>query len=449
MAASSPPSLFHIPTSRLPSVTTGHGITRRRRASSARSQEVTSNGSSNGHVLQTIDEQRRYKRKNTPSVLHRCKQIASRHTWTVPLAPMLAILFLYAINPTESNVFHHFIFLSYKEQQPSDSTKPPQYGKGLWDIAFVSFYTIVLSVAREFIMQELLRPLASFCGLKALGKKLRFMEQTYTAIYFGIIGPAGLYVMSQTPVWYFNTRGMYEFSPHKTHEAAFKFYYLFQAAYWAQQAIVMLLGMEKRRKDFRELVTHHIVTLVLIALSYRFHFTYVGIAVYITHDISDFFLATSKSLNYIDSPLVGLFVSATIGMWIYLRNYLNLRIIFSLFNEFDNIGPTELNWAEGQFKCIYSKMIFLVLLVALQSLNLFWLFLLLRIAYRFVVHNVAKDERSDEESEAEEPKLEETKVFEAPAALAGNEFVNGSTNGVTRATDDRATEPSTSRKTAS
>jgi acyl-CoA-dependent ceramide synthase len=31
--------------------------------------------------------------------------------------------------------------------------------------------------------------------------------------------------------------------------------------------------------------------LALIGLSYRFHFTYMGIAVYITHDISDFFLA--------------------------------------------------------------------------------------------------------------------------------------------------------------
>jgi acyl-CoA-dependent ceramide synthase len=30
-------------------------------------------------------------------------------------------------------------------------------------------------------------------------------------------------------------------------------------------------------------------------LSYRFHFTYMGLAVYITHDISDFFLAVSLS----------------------------------------------------------------------------------------------------------------------------------------------------------
>lgn len=213
-----------------------------------------------------------------------------KHTWALPLAILVVFLTLYALNPSESNPVHHFIFLSYKLPVSSPG-EAPHYGKGLWDIALVAFYTVVLSFTREFIMQVLLRPLARYAGLKSRGKQARFMEQMYTAIYFGFLGPAGMYVMSRTPVWYFNMHGMYENSPHKTHEADFKFYYLFQAAYWAQQAIVLLLGMEKPRKDFKELVGHHIVSLSLIALSYRFHFTYIGLAVYITHDISDFFLA--------------------------------------------------------------------------------------------------------------------------------------------------------------
>ena len=117
------------------------------------------------------------------------------------------------------------------------------------------------------------------------------MEQAYTAIYFGILGPLGMYVMRQTPVWYFDTNGMYEGFPHRTQVGDVKLYYLFQAAYWAQQMIVLLLAQEKPRKDFKELVAHHIITISLIYLSYAFHFTYMGLAVYITHDISDFFLA--------------------------------------------------------------------------------------------------------------------------------------------------------------
>ena len=215
---------------------------------------------------------------------------AVQRTWFIPLVLLAAFLALYATNPTEANIVHQFIFLSYK-QPPTEPGAPPQYGKGPADIAFVAFYTIVLSFTREFIMQELLAPLARVSGIKSHAKQLRFMEQMYTAIYFGVTGPAGLYVMRHSPVWYFNTTGMYEAFPHRSHIAVFKFYYLFEAAYWAQQAIVMLLGQEKPRKDYYELVAHHIVTLSLIALSYRFHFTYIGIAIYITHDISDFFLA--------------------------------------------------------------------------------------------------------------------------------------------------------------
>jgi acyl-CoA-dependent ceramide synthase len=213
-----------------------------------------------------------------------------KHTWVTPLVLIGVFLSLFAVNPTESNPLHHFLFLSYKIPASTPGALD-KYGKGPWDFAFVTFYIIVLSFTREFIMQKLLRPMAKRSGLKSRAKQSRFMEQMYTAIYFGFLGPCGLYVMSRTDLWYFNTRAMYENFPHKTHDGPFKFYYLFQAAYWAQQAIVLMLGMEKPRKDFKELVGHHIVSLALIFLSYRFHFTHMGLGVFITHDISDFFLA--------------------------------------------------------------------------------------------------------------------------------------------------------------
>ncbi|OBT70550.1 hypothetical protein VF21_10442 [Pseudogymnoascus sp. 05NY08] len=258
------------------------------------------------------------KRRKAKSLLRRCKSVALKYTWVTPLAILGVFAALYAINPTESNIVNRFIFLSYKRPIPAGSPAGTEhkYGKGYWDYAFLSFYIVVLSFTREFIMQMLLRPLAVYCELRSRAKQSRFMEQVYTAIYFACSGPAGMYVMSRTPVWYFNIAGMYEGFPHRTLLADFKFYYLFQAAYWAQQAIVLLLGMEKPRKDFKELVGHHIVSLLLIGLSYRFHFTYIGLAV-------------------------------------------------------------------------------------LQCLNLFWLFSILRIAYRFLFFNALSDERSDAEDDEE------------------------------------------------
>lgn len=47
-----------------------------------------------------------------------------------------------------------------------------------------------------------------------------------------------------------------------------KRYYLLHSAYWCQQLIVLLLRLEKPRKDYAELVTHHFVTLWLIGYIY-------------------------------------------------------------------------------------------------------------------------------------------------------------------------------------
>lgn len=35
-----------------------------------------------------------------------------------------------------------------------------------------------------------------------------------------------------------------------------KFYYLLQASYWLQQALVMFAGLERPRKDYYELIAH-------------------------------------------------------------------------------------------------------------------------------------------------------------------------------------------------
>jgi acyl-CoA-dependent ceramide synthase len=258
-------------------------------ASSGRHAKPNSHGPSS--VFNAGPDARRRARHNKPSK----RKTQSRgsldallkRTWALPLGVILGTLALCAINPTEPNIAYHFVFLSYKL-----ANQHGQYGKGAWDFAFVCSCTVFLTFTREFIMHEVLRPLARWLGIKSRGKQRRFMEQMYTACYIAVVGPLGLYTMKQTPgLWYFATRGMYESYPHTAHSAVFKFYYLFQAAFWVQQVIVMVLGQEKRRKDFKELIAHHVISIALIFLSYRFNFTYIGLAVYITHDISDFFLA--------------------------------------------------------------------------------------------------------------------------------------------------------------
>ncbi|KAE9381168.1 longevity assurance proteins LAG1/LAC1 [Stipitochalara longipes BDJ] len=339
------------------------------------------------------------KQRNQQSWLQEYKNLALQHTWLTPLILLLTILTLYIVNPQPSNRLHKLLFLSYA--LPSTPGTPTQYGKGPYDLLFVAFYVLLLTFTRESIMQLLLRPLALHFHISSRSKQLRFMEQSYTALYFGLLGPIGLSIMSRTPVWYFNIAGMYADFPHRTMSGEFKAYYLFQAAYWAQQAIVIGLVLEKPRKDFWQLVGHHIVTLVLIAASYRFHFTYMGLGVFVTHDLSDCFFAISKTLHYINSRFTAPYFILFIGAWAYLRHYLNLRILLSEFYEFKTVGPYELDWATEQYKCELSHWISTVLLGGLQMLNLYWGFLILRVAWRFGVKGELADERSEDEDEEE------------------------------------------------
>src|SRR5690606_37778682 len=107
-------------------------------------------------------------------------------------------------------------------------------------LLFVAFYTVFFTFTREFIMQEWIGPVAAYCNIVKKAKVARFKEQVYTAMYFAIFGPFGLWVMYNTPIWYFRTEAFYEGYPHHTHDAQFKAYYLLQAAFWAQQMIVLV-----------------------------------------------------------------------------------------------------------------------------------------------------------------------------------------------------------------
>jgi hypothetical protein len=67
-----------------------------------------------------------------------------------------------------------------------------------------------------------------------------------------------------------------EDQPHWVMQPEMKRYYLMQMAFWFQQLIVLVLGLEKPRKDFKVLVMHHIVTLWMIWYvlpSFPLHFT--------------------------------------------------------------------------------------------------------------------------------------------------------------------------------
>jgi len=153
-------------------------------------------------------------------------------------------------------------------------------------------------------------------------------------------------------------------------------------------------------------------------------------------------MQTSKVLNYIDSDITGPYFFVFMCAWGYLRHFINLKILYSVLTEFTTVGPYELNWETQQYKCWLAQYIAFSLLAALQAVNLFWWFLICRIAYRFVTKSNLEDERSEyEDSDAEVEGKE--KAEKTVAKANGKSTTNGTPkmliNGEAPETPDRTT----------
>ncbi|CAD7949914.1 unnamed protein product [Amoebophrya sp. A120] len=70
-------------------------------------------------------------------------------------------------------------------------------------------------------------------------------------------------------------------------------WYLWQLAFWISSLIYLFL--EKRRKDFYMMLTHHLATCTLVFFSYWWNYWRIGLLVLLFHDAVDIFLYATKA----------------------------------------------------------------------------------------------------------------------------------------------------------
>ncbi|KAA1466431.1 longevity assurance proteins LAG1/LAC1 [Dentipellis sp. KUC8613] len=302
-----------------------------------------------------------------------------------------------------SSPFAPLLFISHPTPSPTDDKTDPRYRKGPLDLVFIAYYIIFWSFVRQVIMLRVFPPVARYFGIHKHAKIERFGEQGYAMVYFAFLGFWGYRIMGQLPTWWYNTSQFWIDYPHWQMKPELKRYYLMQAAYWCQQLIVLILKLEKPRKDYNELVAHHFVTLWLVGWSYGINLTYIGNAVYMSMDIPDTFLALSKLINYIQWNRLKIVTFVFfLGIWTYFRHYLNLVMLWSVYKEFDLIPDSARHFwpLEGVWMVWWMKWQIFFPIFLLQLLNLFWYFFILRIGYRALQDTATvTDDRSDDEDD--------------------------------------------------
>ncbi|CAH1761661.1 8709_t:CDS:2 [Entrophospora sp. SA101] len=268
------------------------------------------------------------------------------------------------------------------------------YEKGIDDIYFVAFWVLLFTLLRALVMKFILIPISIRGGITKK-KRIRFAEQGWSFLYYITFWTLGMYIMYQYPHW-FDTSHFWKGYPHVKMSYIFKWYYLVQFAFWVQQ--IFVLNIEKRRKDFSEMLAHHMITVFLMFSSYIFNFTRIGNAVLCIMDFADILLPLAKMLKYLKynkscDTIFGFFMIS----WLITRHYFYGYVIYSTWVE--STQYLELKWSpdEEYFFNKNTKSMFLFLFIALQAIIIFWFCLIFNVALRVIYGNNAEDDRSDSE----------------------------------------------------
>ncbi|KAG6830235.1 hypothetical protein H0H87_008792 [Tephrocybe sp. NHM501043] len=328
------------------------------------------------------------------------RPVSSWLRWAVQLKPAIQLLliplFLYVIWPYlthKPNPFAAFFFLSGRI--PSSLEHDPRYAKSYYDLVFLVYNIVFFSLVRQLIAVRGGGRLVRYFGLRRAAKIDRFGEQAYA-----------MRVMRQLPTYWYQTKYFWIDYPHWDMKPELKRYYLMQMAYWCSELIVLGLGLEKPRKDYKELVAHHFVTLWLVGWSYTMNMTLIGNAVYMSMDIPDAFFAFSKLLNYLQRDRAKIVAFITFFcIWSYFRHFLNFKILWSVWSELPTFLPDEAKvWdaSKGVYFVWWMRYQVFVPLALLQCLNLFWYRLMCRILLRAITTSTADDTRSDDENDGED-----------------------------------------------
>lgn len=99
------------------------------------------------------------------------------------------------------------------------------------------------------------------------------------------------YIMYHSDHW-LNLRQLWTNWPDREMRGLFKWYYLVQFAFWVQQIVVV--HIEKRRKDHWQMFTHHVITCILMFTSYGYHQSKVGNTILCLMDAVDILFAVSR-----------------------------------------------------------------------------------------------------------------------------------------------------------
>lgn len=183
-------------------------------------------------------------------------------------------------------------------------------------------------------------------------------------------------------------------------------YYMHALGFY-MAALVFLMVYDSRRSDYNVLMLHHLVTLLLVTVSYYYNYVRAGVIILALHDLGDIFLYLATTLHKLGYAGADTFVFGIFAVVFYVSRLAALpRVNYGVMIESLSrviADPTFNNWAMYFERALLHLALFGILLNTLVLLHCYWFTLILRMIYRevFLGRKISDegDIRSDDEDD--------------------------------------------------
>jgi len=254
---------------------------------------------------------------------------------------------------------------------------------------------------------------------------VKFCETGWRWLYYSAAFIYGIVVLWDKP-WLWNIQHCWYDYPHHEVPGEVWWYYMVELAFYWSLSISQFVDV--KRKDFVEMLIHHITTIALLCFSWTCNLTRCGTLVLVIHDFSDIFLEFAKLCNYTKfKTTCDIIFSIFAVSWIVTRlGIFPVWILYSIMVEAPQLRE--------MFPAYY---IFNGLLSVLLVLHVVWTYFILKIAYIALTQGKdrkQKDSRSESEetcsTSSDEGAEERTRQEKACSMKSADQNGAGSCNGL-------------------
>uniref|UniRef100_A0A7E4UZF9 TLC domain-containing protein n=1 Tax=Panagrellus redivivus TaxID=6233 RepID=A0A7E4UZF9_PANRE len=235
-------------------------------------------------------------------------------------------------------------------------------------------------------------------GFARYTRSKRVLECMFRFVTYSMLFSYGYFVLSDKS-WFADVKNCWIGFPFHKIENSVWWYYMLETGFY--YALFFGSVFDVKRSDFWQLVLHHVITIMLLSVSWTINFVRIGTLVLICHDISDIILEAGKLVRYYGSPsfITNCFFFAFLISWFVTRlGYFPFVLLRSgLFEAADLIQPDYkiLNL----YQVPHIPRVIILMLLCLLVLHVFWTVIIMKIVIRSITVGEAADVRSESEEE--------------------------------------------------